>query len=541
MRLILALLLGLFSLCATAEAQIVAVHFRDAKTAGKYKKYLVEHNGVPVVIGEPRKGIRYFPKKNSIQFSSDGANELFVVDPAKPHQFAYHVDGGEKIATSRKNRLSISGKHIKRVSMLMRDQTLPGLTKEYNIRAEQIDDFRTDRDLFEPSSKEWQARHVRLVTAMERLRGWLESTGFPGAIKKLAKEIERENKEVKGEAIRARGEKAQKSVRKIETPKRLVDIAQEISGGKHVFHAYESQHLRILYIDKISDDQARSALELGEEVIEGFRAEFVDPYLDEEYKDYIPDGWFQEFLFVPEDIPTYEKYTSKFYKVSWSRIRMARLAMTGGGTTGGSPPGFREYWKTGEERDLEGIVCHSLGHSLAALHYGHGRRDLQQAWLSEAVGYHISFEFLGRNTVTCKAFNVDGTGYVGRQEKKIEGEKTVGIGRRDIYNEVALAEGRPIDQIALKILFELDNPDLAKSWSFYDYVVRKEGKKGQEWLRAAGEFATKRSTFIKLWRAAAAKVLSVIERNAFKALEDRWRAYAKGGQDTSGGGGRRRN
>ena len=34
-------------------------------------------------------------------------------------------------------------------------------------------------------------------------------------------------------------------------------------------------------------------------------------------------------------------------------------------------------------------------------------------------------------------------------------------------------------------------------------VVRKEGKAGQEWLRAAGRYATKRESFIKLWREAA--------------------------------------
>jgi hypothetical protein len=538
MRALLTLFTVLSLFCAPARAQIVAVYFDDAKAANKYKKHLVEHKGSMVVIGEPSSGIKYDPVKHSIQFSPASKNELFVVDPDKPDRFAYYVVNGEKVASSRKNRLSISGAHIRKVALLMRDQTLPGLTKEYNIRTVQIDEFRAERDTFDRSAKEWQARHVRLVTAMERLRGWLESTGFPGAIKKLAKEIARENKEVRGEAIRARGEKALKSVHMIETPEYLKELSEEISGGKHKFHACESQHLRMLYITTISDDQAKDALELGERVIEGFRAELVDPYLDAEYEDHIPDGLFLEFFFSPPDLPSYEKYTHKYYRVSWRENREARLALSGGNTIGGVPARVISYWKT-KDRDLEGIICHRLGHSLASLHYGQGSLQIQQDWLSEAVGYQISFEFLGRNNVTCKAFNKNKVEYIGRDDEKIEGEKTIGVGRRDIYNEIALAKGRPIREIALRNLFEIDDPDLAKSWSFYDYVTRKEGKPGQEWLRAAGRFSRNRGTFIAKWREGAAKILEVDPGRAFRAIEERWREYASHEQNTSEGAKRR--
>lgn len=540
MRSFLALLLGLCSLCATAEAQIVAVHFQEAKDASKYKKYLVEHNGEQVLVGEPSRGIVYLAEKHTIQYSPDGINELFVVDPDHPEIPAYRVEGSRRVETSSKNLLTVPGKKIKGVSMLMQDETLPGLSREYLIRREQIDRFRAERDAVDESTRQWQACHVRLVSAMERLAGWLRSTAFPGAIRKLEKEIERENKQVRGEAIRARGEKALASVHEIETPESLVEIAKEVAGGEFAFHAAESQHLRILYVTKIPDERAKAALALGEEIIEGFRAEFVDPYLDDEYQDYIPDGFIHEWFFVPEDVRWYEEFSHRYYGVSWVQNREARLAMSGGGLIGGVPSGFRHFWKTKDDQDLEGIVCHNLGHALAALHYGKGHKNLGQDWLEEALGYYLSFEFLGRNTVTCKAFNVEGTGYVKRQKEKVEGEKTVGEGRRDIYNEVALAEGRPIDQIALKTLYELDDPDLAKSWSFFDFVARKEGKKGQEWLRAAGEFARNRSTFIAKWREAAARILGVTERDAFKALEDRWREYAEHGQDKSEGTGRRR-
>jgi hypothetical protein len=510
-----------------ASAQVIAVHFKDEKAASKYKAHLVEYRGELVVIGEPKAGFTYSSQRG-LSYVPNGSNELFVVDPKDPGKFAYFVVDGEKVEASKKNRLTVQGDHVRKLSLLMRDQTLPGLAKEYNIRQLQIEDYRAERDAHEKGTREWQAHHVRVVTAMERLRGWLESTGFPGAIKQLEKDLKKENQVVRGEALRARAEAALASVKTCEVPERLTQLSQEISGGSDKFLGCESQHLRIYFIDTISPDEAEAALKLGEEVIEGFRAEFVDPYLDEEYPDYIPDRRFHEFLFVPAELSKWERYTTGFYGVSWRENREARLASTGGRTTGGAPnPGFRDYWKN-EEVDLQGIICHSLGHSLATLHYGRGSLGIQQDWLTEAAGYQVSFEHLGRNNVTCKAFNKDKSGYVKREgEKKKEGEKTVGIGRREVYNEVALAQGRTIDQVALKSLYELEDADLAKGWSFYDYVGRKEGKAGQEWLRAAGQFSRTRNTFIQRWREAAAVILGVSPAEAFRSIEARWRTYAE--------------
>ncbi|MCB9915160.1 MAG: hypothetical protein H6828_08430 [Planctomycetes bacterium] len=525
-------LLGVLALAPRSHAQVIAVHFKDEKAAGKYKDHLTEYRGELVVIGEPKVGFVYSEQNHNLSYVPNGSNELFVVDPKDPGKFAYFVVDGERVEASKKNKLVIQGAHVKGLTMLMRDQTLPGLSKEYNIRTQQIEEFRADRDRYDKTSREWQARHVRLVTAMERLVGWLESTGFPAAIKSLQKDLAKENKAARDEAIRARGQAALDSVEACEVPETLKSLSQEASGGHDVFHGFQSQHLRIYYCDPITDAEAEAALELGERVIEGFRAEFVDPYLAEDYVDHIPDRRFHEFLFVPDDIPKYEKYTTGFYGVSWRENREQRLAMGGGRTTGGRPePMFIDFWKM-RDNDLQGIVCHSLGHSLASLHYG-GGMSLNQDWLAEAVGYQVSFEHLGRNNVTCKAFDKEKSGYLKRdkQERK-EGEKTVGEGRRDVYNQVALSEGRSIDQIALKTLFELEDADLAKSWSFYDYVCRKEGKAGQEWLRAAGECSRNRQTFLQKWREAAASILTVSPGEAFRSLEERWRSYASTEQST---------
>jgi hypothetical protein len=372
-----------------------------------------------------------------------------------------------------------------------------------------------------------------MVSAMETLQRWLASTAFPDAAEQLGKEIEREMKVVRRDALRSRAEEALKSVKTAEVPEKLLALSQELSAGKDEFGVYESRHLRILYIKTLTDEEVRHACETGEQIIEAFRTEFVDPYLDEEYRDLVPDKVFHEFLFVPEDVVSYEKYSAGFYGVSFSQERERTLAMSGGNTTDKYGVQFVTYWKRQEQTDLPGILAHRLGHSLAALHYGAGRSNLQLDWLSEALGYYLSFEHFGTNTVTCFAFDKDGERYVKRERERKEGEKTVMAGRRDTYNEVALAEGRPIEQLALRTLTEMDDPDLCKSWSFFDYIARKEGKPGQLWLRSAGRFATDRKTFIAKWREAAAAILGVGAGDAFDALEKRWRTYAQGGQDTS--------
>jgi hypothetical protein len=96
-----------------------------------------------------------------------------------------------------------------------------------------------------------------------------------------------------------------------------------------------------------------------------------------------------------------------------------------------------------------------------------------------------------------------------------------------VYNAIALELGRPIDQLARKSLFELDDADLAKSWSFLDYIARAEGKPGQLWLRSAGEHSHNDKTFLAEWRTDAARILGVGEADAFKAMDARWRQFAE--------------
>jgi hypothetical protein len=528
----LTLLLGV---SASAFGQIVAIGFEDEKAAKKYKHLLVDIRGQAMVVGEVEQGIRF--EGNTLTINKSGSITLFVADPTKPEVPAYAVKDGERVPTAKKNRVSVNGQTVGQVLVLMREESLPGLAREYEIRVEQIDEIKAARDVEDKGSSAWMTQHMRVIGAMERLDSWLRSTGYAPAADKLLKELERERKGVREEAVRARAQRALASLEHVEPDPELLELSKQLSAGAHVFKAIQTQHLRIDYIDELPTDLVEESMLLGEEIIEGFRAEFVDPYVGEGYPERIPDTVFQRWLYVPDSDAAFEGYSHGFWGVDWTRDREERLAMGGGRIDGALRSAYRNY-RRNRDLDLPGIVTHDIGHALAGLHYG-SSGAIRQDWLSEAVGYYMSFEYLGRNMVTCRAFDHTDAGYVRRELERKRGDKTVGIGRRDIYNEVALTKGRPIDQLARKVLFEMDDADIAKSWSFFDYVAREEGKAGQLWLRAAGDESYNPSTFIANWRARAAEHLGVDPARAFSDLEERWKAYARGEQSVDDGPRRR--
>ena len=161
---------------------------------------------------------------------------------------------------------------------------------------------------------------------------------------------------------------------------------------------------------------------------------------------------------------------------------------------------------------------------------------MKQDWLEEAVGYHIAFEYLGRNDETCHAFQgVDryAGGVVGEGTRE---EVTIQLGERYLFNQLALEEGRRIEQVAPMTLYQMGDADLAKAWSFYDYVIREEGKRGQLWLRSACELARiPDRPFLPAWREASAALLEVGPAEVFRVMDDRWRAFAEEGQRTDPG------
>lgn len=511
-----------------APAQVLALFLKDEKAAKKFEERVVMVNGRHAVLGEPKVGISV--DGNSISRDPKVMIELWVADPDDPSIPAYALDRkGDIEPGSKKTVLRIDGSALPDkdyATIVMRDESIPSLSREFVLRRDTIDALRAQRDTHDRTTTQWAAQHLQVVTEMEALQTWLANTLWPKYAEKYGKEITKEAKAHKGQAVRARHDKALASLTTGEVPEKLVELSKELSQGSDKFNVRETQHMRVYFIDTIDAAAVEEALKLGEEAIEGFRARFVDPHLGDDYADQIPDGVFQEFLFTPTDADKFVGYTKGFWGIDWSQRREERIEMGGGRSDGGIRSKYRSWRKYDEQMDLQGIVCHQLGHALAGLHYGPAG-NIRQDWLSEAMGYYLSFEFLGRNTVTCKAFDSARSGYVRKERERTEGEKTVGEGRRDLYNAIALELGRPIDQLARKDLFELDDADLAKAWSFFDYLARSEGKPGQLWLRSAGKHSHNPKTFIAEWRKDAAAILGVGEADAFKALDTRWREFAE--------------
>ncbi|HVS11414.1 MAG TPA: hypothetical protein VMS76_16200 [Planctomycetota bacterium] len=510
-----------------ASAQILTVHFKDAKAAAKYRKQTVEVAGEAVLVGEAKYGVSFEDSK--VTWLSSGTLEFYLGDPQDPSHVPYKFQGDQRVPTSPKGVADVTATHVARIGVLMREENLYGLAQEYRERLARIDELTRERDAQPKASREWFLVHHRLISRYESLQTWLASTLYPDAAKKLQKEIDRQSKTVAAEALELRASKGKEAIRQVPTPPELVEASQAISGGKHVFAVQESEHLRIVHLDTVPAERVRELLEFGEDIIEGFRREFVDPYLGPDFEDFVPDRLFAEWWFGPTEISAHDRYYTQYYRLAWDEHKQDRLESDATGTQRPLPPESLYYCKLIEDADLEGWMAHQLGHELARIHFDRNRIGMRMDWLREGVGYYLALEYLGRNNVTCKGLEREAR-YV--HEKKKEGEKTARLGLRDFYNSLALDEGRPIDILAIRDLYGMDDADLAKSWSFFDFIAHKEGKAGQLFLRAMCQAAREKASFVKDWRAKAEEIYDVQGEDVFKLIDERWRKFAEAGQET---------
>lgn len=528
MRTLLAILVFLFC-AAQADAQIIAVYFKDEKTTKKYRENMMPIGGGQALVGEVKAGMWFEGSK--IQWAATKNAELYVAAPDDPSAVPYKIKGEEKIPSGGKGIAKIQFDDVDRISILIEHQSLNGLAAEYKDRLAKIDDATKLRDACVKGGREWMEAHQRLMSLYERLRSFLAGTAFPVAAKKIDKEMERQRKVVAADAVKARVTAAKEAIHAEPTPPDLIAKSQEITGGTAKFKVMESLHVRVVYLEEVGDERVRGVLEFAEDAIDGFRGDCVDPYVDTDFEDKIPDRLFAEFWYGPEDKDQYERFWTEYYRQPWGDHKAEALELAGTGGRRGLPPESLHYWKYTKNTSLEGTMAHGLGHDLAALHYNLSiSKPQNQDWLDEAVGFYISLEFLGNNNVTCKSFTTDPAKYVA--DKKKAGTVTEQLGLRDFYNTVALDEGPTIDKLALKTLYEFGDADMAKCWSFYDFVVHKEGKKGQLFLRAACEASKDKKSLIKVWREKANVFYDTEKQDVFKAIEDRWRKYAETGQDT---------
>ncbi|MBM3988508.1 MAG: hypothetical protein FJ294_11205 [Planctomycetes bacterium] len=535
---ILSALVALALAALPAQAQLLAFQFKDQKIANRYKDHLVLFGGQYVVVGEPYANIYFDAENNRIAFRdpSNRGIAIIVPDPSDPTKVPYEEDGDEKKITGKKAKLNLSMDDIEDTRMYMREGSLPGMAADYRARKALIDIERSARDKFQKGTPDYMSAHQRMLSQMERLQAWLEGGLYPIAAEKLTKEIAKERKLVAAEAATLRAEKARNSPKPGTLHPDFEVLAKEIDPSDS-FKQQDSLHCRIVYRGGIDDERVKNLLVLAEEIIDGFRIEFVDPYVDAEFEDSIKEEMFIEWMFNYDDIPKAEKYMTKWYRFGWPADRKDEaLKSAGSGGRRATPPVFIYHWRASDDADLEGMVSHNLGHVLANLHFDKGRPQMSQDWLEEGVALYCSLEWLGRNSVNCKAFEEPGK-YVNR--RKIEGEKTAQMGQRDWYNAMAIEAGAPIDKLVLKTLFEFGDGDLAKSWSFFDWIAKRGGREGQLLLRSCCDKARTRPTFIKDWRSKAEEIYEVSGADVFDVLDKRWKEFAQNSQDLGSEGKRK--
>ena len=528
MRIPLALLLMLL-FTASAEAQIFKVRFKDEKAAKKYKKYTAVIDGETVFLGQavPQGGVILdFDKQGQFKnatYKSARDNEFFAFDPKDPSKVPYRMVDGEPEPLKKSSVVAIHGKHIASLGLFMRSETIETVAREYRLRLGRVEQLEQERDELDKGSVEWFASHARMLSAYDRLLSWLDACSFELAAGKLRKARDKEAKVGTESATRVRAQRAQDSVEMLGTTDELAQATQAAGGSAYTFKIQQSQHLRITYeTGLLEDERIADLLRFGERVIESFRNQFVDPYVGETFAEQIPDTRFQEFYFGPDDRSFHEKFLVEYYKNSWND-KARQLDVTGNWFSRSVAPRWLMYRRLLEHSDLEGDLCHNLGHTLAGYHFNGTPAGMQQDWMEEGLGYYLSFEFTGRNTVTCLSF--DEGKYVAEEAQR--DRKKVQMGYRDIMNASARNEGPRVDRLMVKKLFEMENGDISKSWSFFEYVARRGGAKGQRWMRAACKLAGNRATFLEELRKVSEELYEVSGENVYIVLDDLWRGYAE--------------
>jgi hypothetical protein len=527
---ILLQLLTLLVLCTTsASAQIVAVVLKESVSTKEYKNSMVKYRGNWVLMGEGKVGIEYDAEGKTLKYFSDQTNEMFVFDPKKPGKAAYKISKGERVPSSKKNVARIRGTDIAKVVLVDVNQTLPGIAAEYLVTEAYLDGLRKERKSLTRKSEEWLNAGHRLVAGLEAQEQWLLSFGFGSVLRKVRKEISKERKASLAGSRAKQAKADQDSVRLVDPPEELTRLSEEEYEGKHVFHSVSSNHFRIHYLVKgngrirqnMSDEEALDALRLAERVLDGFRGEFVDPHVAEDFEDTIPDGHLATWFFAHESVRLHDAFGKALFGTKPGGTLTDEQRVSGTSVSMGNPPRTVYFWRM-TAVDFHGVICHQLGHILSEFHYGSNEGPIRQDWLAEALGNTLAVKYVGNVGASCLA--IKDTGYL-KSEAGKGGERTTGFGRRSMYDYIALSQAGPIRAVALKDLADMGDADLAKGWSFFYYLSENEGKAGQLFLRAAAKFSRQRTSLVERWRAKAAEIFDVDVREALAGIEARWRAH----------------
>lgn len=521
------LCLSLLLLAGALSAQIVGVELLDEKTTKKYAKWLTVWEGKPMVVGQHLSGLIVDLKANVI--SKPGSSKtitLLVPDPGKP-AMELLGDDGKRTSNGKAREVVIAEGDLKAKDALhlcYPHQSLSGLRTEYLRKLAEIEETKAALRARKPASPEWFNTQRRLLTQVDMLAGWLNSTLFGEAAKVLARDYAIEIGKAQAAASKTRLEIAKGVLKSSELPASLADCSKDFGRSDLKWHGRETQHIRLVSFQELNDSQLSAACILGERIIESFRSEFVDPYLTENDTDPIPEDIIDEFFFCPDDVELAAKYFEIYYGRRLGEPRERTKAMMGHRTHGSNGARWLEFWRLGAGTELDGMVAHALGHNLAALAWNRGGPGVAD-WISEGWAYWTSFEAIARNNVHCVAFRLPDYGRVGTEETpKFEEE-----GLRAAFNDLAVRSGPDLPALLRMNLVDMDAAAIAKAWSMLDWLGDRRRDKMGPFLRACNSCVGSdgRCNLEKL-RPLAEEIFAVPpQKDVFAEIDQEWKGYAK--------------
>ncbi len=517
---------------APAGAQIVEAELDDSRAVRAQKKpeesvrrvYILERDGRRFLRGEPL--VEVEPERyGEILWTDERPFQLFVSDLDDPEDVPYRWQDGQRIASSDARIAVLPGKDLAGLRMIAPHLTLANLADEVRERRAAVAELERQRDRCEHGSEAWFDAHFLLLEKERRLQILLERYGFEPAARKLDPDLRRQTRAGAADPRASRGPQALESIRAAETPSRLVDVAQAVSGGQDRFSLHQSTHLRILHDERIDGAKAIQLLTLGEEIIEGFRREFIDPY---ECSDLIPDRAFSEFWFGPDEDEKHARYLEEYYLLSWGTEEEKRehLRWWGFYPMRSSPPEFLSFGRA-PFRDLFGLVAHRVGEQLVRIHFEAYLRDganpgVEQDWLQEAMGVYMSLEYNGANTTSCTAQRESSVSKAAVLREKERHERP-----REYHSYLAREFARPLDQLVLRGFGELGLADASRGWSLLCYLA-SDGQRGQDVLHSACKLSRERASFLEDWREELRWMHGDVEGDPIRELEKLWRATLPG-------------
>ena len=397
----------------------------------------------------------------------------------------------------RKYVLTIEQAKVKEITPMMSRESWYTLSVIYTRKKQGVADLVRARRRMEKDSEDFAHQTLRILRELDSLDRWLRSHGYKEAAEKLTRTIRKEKKTLGGES-EMRLLEAQASAHIVPNPESL-DAAIQVVGAAIAkplqFHVVESLHFRFVYeISRTSDKNAIDYIKFAEYILEDFRRQFIDPFVGPDFVDLIPDKLIAEFFFGPNQMQVYEQMYTEYYLMDWGPEKDVKLQLVGQTVLAPGDLLWIDYWRLTPGVRVRDILTHRVGHLLAVKHLDLLYATAPHAWLSEGMGYWVSFHHLDSNRTSCVAFRPKDAGHTvarGPEKKDESAYRQVRYkGGRARMAETVLKQGRPLHSLFQLTLWGMKSPDVAVSWAFLDYLFHTQGKNAQLFLRALAKEAT---------------------------------------------------